>query len=453
MATGKTAASLKVVQVIDSRLTLVLTTKASCETTWPEQIAKHTEGVECLALTDNYGSSKDKARILLDRVRHNTGYLIVVINYETAKLIGDTIALCNFNLVICDECHKLKTHTSKTTKVLAKACKAIPAKLLMTGTAFDDRPTDVYGQVAFLDPYYNRGYLYSNLFGSYSNFFDAYVNYYVSGSIKIPVKNTPTLSTYKNIDKLMKAIDPFTFRMETEDAVDLPPTMFIRRTVKPSKELRKAYDEMAKDMVVHFGDKLAVVDTVLVQSLRLAQMTGGYAIPYHIDVNGDYVSKQSIIEIPNGDCKLQGLLDILDEVGKEPVVVFTRFTEDVNRISHKLRSLGYDVKELTGRLHQHKEFQAGAGDILVANLAAGSTSVTLTRARIVIDYSLGHSRTDYIQSRFRCRRPESDLNKPVVYYQLAVENTIDETILDGLETKGNMVDILRSHLTNSVILT
>jgi SNF2 family DNA or RNA helicase len=443
MATGKSAASLKVRHDIEARRTLILSTKASVETTWPKQVAEHTEGVAIMAVTDVYGSSARKAKAILDRVRGNEDNLIIAVNYETAMRIADTLAKCGFDFVIADECHKMKTHTSKTTKALAKACKDIPAKIGMTGTAFNDRPTDVFGQVAFLSPDFYKGHLASTIFGRWNDFFDAYTIYYVSNNIKI-------VKGYKNYDKLLDMLKPFTYFIETEDAVELPPVMYIRRTVEPSKTLKRMYNEMKDDMVTRLGDTIFSTDTVLTQSLRLAQMTGGYATPYHIDGNGMYVPTGDIIEIPDGDCKLQGLLDIMDEVGKEPVVIFTRFTEDVNRISKRLRTLGYAVKELTGRVHEHGEFQNGKGDVLVANLSAGSASVTLTRARIVIDYSLGYSRTDYDQSRYRCRRPDSDLNKPIVYYQLAVADTIDELIFDALQSKGDVADILRAGLLSKV---
>lgn len=443
MATGKSATSLKVMHDIKSKRTLVLSTKASVETTWPKQVPLHTEGVAIMAVTDKYGSSAKKAKAILDRVKGNEEYLVVAINYETAKLIGDALTKCGFNLVIADECHKLKTHTSKTLKALAKACKDIPAKIAMTGTAFNDRPTDVFGQVAFLDPDFYRGNVASKVFGRWGDFFDAFVTYYIANGIKIP-------NGYKNYDKLLEALNPFTFFIDTEDAVELPPVMYIKWVVKPSPTLRRVYDEMKNDMVAKLGDNLLVTDTVLTQTLRLAQLTGGYATPYHINANGEYVPSGATIEIPDGDCKLNGVLDILDEVGKEPVVIFTRFTEDVKRIKSKLTELKLDVKELTGRLHEQDTFQDGKGDVLVANMSAGSASVELTRARIVIDYSLGHSRTDFDQSRYRCRRPNSDKTKPIVYYQLVVEDTIDEIILDALQSKGEVADILRAGLINKV---
>ncbi len=451
MAVGKTLTTLAVREEIEAKLTLILTTKAALEGTWPSEVMKHTEGVDVLALTE-YMTVKnkrrkvtvsDKGRLMLEACRNASKPLVVCLNYDSARGLGAEIAACKFNLVVADECHKLKNPTSKTLKVLAKACLDVPAKIGMTGTAFNDKPIDVFGQVAFLSPDFYRGNVMSTVLGRYGDFFDAYVNYYVKNNIKIPVKQPNRVPTYKNIDNLQQLLNTFTYYVDTEKVLDLPPTMYLRRTVEPTKKFLEAYKSMRDDMVVQLGDKMASADNILTLALRLAQMAGGYATPYHIDAKGDYVSTGELIEMPDGNSKLLGLLDIMDELGGEPVVIFTRFTSDLNRIKSTLEGLEYEVLELSGRIHQHVEFQAGKGQVLVANMSAGSAGITLTRSRIVVDYSLGYSRSDYDQSRYRVRRPDSDKTKPVVYYQLVVAGTIDELILDGLQAKGDMSDILR----------
>lgn len=451
MAVGKTLTTLAVREETGAKLTLILTTKAALESTWPSEVEKHTTGVEVLALTEYMTvknkrrkvTVKDKGRLMLEACRNALKPLVVVINYDSARDLGSEIAACGFNLVVADECHKLKNPTSKTLKVLAKACINVPAKIGMTGTAFNDKPIDVFGQVAFLSPDFYRGNVMSTVLGRYGDFFDAYVNYYVKNNIKIPVKQPNRLPTYKNIENLQNILNAFTYYVDTEKVLDLPPTMYLRRTVQPSKKFLEAYRSMRDDMVVQLGDKIASADNILTLSLRLAQMTGGYATPYHVDSEGNLVSTGTLIEMPDGEAKVNALLDIMDECGSEPVVIFTRFTSDLNRIKTTLQGLEYEVLELSGKMHQHIEFQAGKGQVLVANLSAGSAGITLTRSRIVIDYSLGYSRSDYDQSRYRVRRPDSNKLLPVVYYQLAVAGTIDELILDALQTKGDMSDLLK----------
>lgn len=455
MAVGKTLTTLAVRDENGAELTLVLTTKAALEGTWPQEIARHTEGVDCLALTEHMvvgGKLKkvttaEKAAILEQALYDRVRPLIVVINYESAVKIASTLAKIDFKLVVADECHNLKGYNGKTLKTLSKAFLNVPAKLAMTGTLFNDRPTDVWGQIAFLDPYFYQGYVGSKVLGRYTDFFDAYVNYYVNGSIKIPIKGK---NAYKNIPNLLNTINPFTFYVDTEKVLDLPPTRYIRREIIPSARFLKQYETFRKDMVLQIGDKLVSEDTVLVQSLRLAQMSGGYAMPYHVDAEGNFVESRELINLDDGNAKLNALLELDEEINGRPYVIFTRFTEDLKRITSALTSRGKEVLELSGRIHQHTEFQAGKGDVLVANMAAGSAGITLTRAGIVVDYSTGYSRTDYDQSRYRVRRPDSPKEIPILYYELVVKGTIDELIFDILKGKGSVAAGLRSGLVNGV---
>ena len=134
------------------------------------------------------------------------------------------------------------------------------------------------------------------------------------------------------------------------------------------------------------------------------------------------------------DTKLKECLAILDEIGGKPVVIFTRFQEDVRKLQQDIPG----AKLLVGGCHEHIEWQAGEGQVLIANIAAGSTGVNLSRARYCIYYSIGHSRTDYNQSRYRIRRPGSDLAYPIAYYHILMEGSIDIAIRRALASKGLM---------------
>lgn len=118
--------------------------------------------------------------------------------------------------------------------------------------------------------------------------------------------------------------------------------------------------------------------------------------------------------------------------------MFTRFKEDVNLLREAFEKDGLEVKLLVGSTHEHDEFQAGSGDVLIANIAAGAEGIDLSRARYVIYYSVDHSRTMYEQSRWRVRRHEGGL--PITYYHLEMEGSIDEDIYKALQGKGKMKD-------------
>lgn len=415
---GKTLTALSTMQELGTKINLVITTKAAMNDAWLGDITRFTEGVDYLILND--GNTAQKGALLVDAVRAKRDKpLIAVVNYTTAQMIAPMIRLIapNINMVVTDESHKVKTHNSQTSLKLAEACYHIRYKIAMTGTPFEDRPTDTYGQVRWLDPVIvRRGHHSSKVFGTWNEFFDMYVRYRtVGGHIKIPFG-------YQNIDHMMGLVEPFIHRVKSDDVLDLPDELHIQRKVDLPPAVRKMYDAYAKKYIAEYEGTTITADLAITLAMRLHQITCGY----HPDLGRI------------DDTKVECLLDILDEIGGKPTVIFTTFGEDVSYLKETLTKQGFNVKLLVGGTHEHVDFQSGDGDILIANMAAGSEGVNLTRARYCIYYSKSHSRSNYVQSKARIRRPGADLNFPVTYYHIMMNDTVDDDIQDALDDKGDI---------------
>ncbi len=437
---GKTLASLGVAAEIGAKRILVLTKKAAIRSAWQHDLDNFVETVQYILLDDvilssggrlkGKCSSAMKAVILKGFVKHAEKQVVVVVNYETARLIAPTLKDLEFDLVIADESHALKSHNSKQSKALAIAFRNVPYKLIMTGTGWDDRPTDVYGQVRFLSPAKPRGsYVSSKLLSTWTRFFDEYVNYF-------KVDNIPIIRGYKNLDKLQEVMRPFTLVIKSEDVLDLPPVEHVEVTLPMPKAMKDVYKELEEEMITVIDGDAVVADNRLVQALRLHQLTGGY---YPSD--GDLKLLMPVKDNP----KLQATKAVLEELGNQPVVIFTRFTQDVALIATLCASIGLSYKKLVGGLHEHIEWQAGEAQVLIANIQAGGTGVNLNRARYVIYYSIGYSRTDYEQSLWRVRA-QPDPALPVTYWQIRIAGSIDVAISNALKQKGKVSDFLLDSL-------
>lgn len=438
---GKTIAALSLITRFQFRRTLVICTKAAIPSAWLEDIKTHTEGFTLIPLLK--GTSATKAERMLTALKETTSPAVVAVNYETARLIAPQLKQAGFDFVIADESHKLASPTSKVSVSLAEVALGIPYRLAMTGTGWDDRPTQLFGQVRFLAPTKGRRTMDSELFGNWYKFFETYVVYYSYQNVKIP-------KGYKNLPRLRETIEPFTMDILTEDVIELPEEIHVKRYVDPTPELKAAYVDMQRDMVAQFGDDLMRTTNVLAQSLRLHQLAGGFYTPYVLDELGRPVANGGIKEVPGAKPKLEALLDIMDEIGGKPVVIFTRFTDDVRVIQAALTEAGISTKVLVGGCHEHIEWQAGEGQVLIANIQAGSAGVNLNRARYCIYYSIGYSRTDYNQSRYRVRRKGSDITKPITYFHILMRGTIDEEILAGMSSKEHIANELRKGLQRVV---
>lgn len=434
MATGKTLTILSYLDWLThergARSFLILCPVAVRDV-WARELAKFCEPTYNLLVLDR-GTLTDKTADLIDFMGHE--HRVVVVNYETAKNLP--LEMLHFDAVIADESHKLKSHNSQMSTLLAVRCKDIPYKVVMTGTPFDDRPLDVYGQIRFLDAQHTgtlgrskRPRVWSEMFGTYAAFFERFVNYRMMNNIKIP-------TGYKNLETLQDMINTYALQIKTDDVIDLPEQLFVPYYIPLEGRMRKLYKDMANDFIARYEDGVMTASNVLVQALRLHQLTGGYFKADDADT-----PPVTIGEYP----KMHAVLELLDECGNEPVVIFTRFQTDVNLLAAALHEAEISYSLLTGEHKQWVQWQEGyGGRVLIANIQAGNAGVDLSRARICIFYSLGHSRTNLHQALYRVRRPSSDIYKPVVYYQLIVEHTVDEAIWRAMDDKRDIAEALAS---------
>lgn len=405
--TGKTLMSLAIVDGLSASRVLIVSTKASLHTTWAREISDKTDDT-CLVL--DRGTKKNQQALKTDDSRYH------IINYEAVWRLKK---LPQYDVIISDETHRLSGHTSKQSRAMAKLARTIPYRIGMTGTGFEDRLTQLYGQFRFLTP---GKYLRCNLFGTWSDFFEQYAEYYIHDGIKIPTGS-------KNKEQLMSKIAPYTTILSSEDVLDLPDVINITRSLPLSKKVKRAYTEMKETYITEIASGVITADNVLVHGLRLQQIANGFvtdALTGSVTVLDDKTPK--IIET----------LAILEEIDGAPCVIFTQFRHDVTLLKHALDSNGYTYNLLTGDCKEHGLWQAGqGGQVLIANFSAGSESVDLTRARYGIDYTGTYSNTQYEQSRWRMRRPGADSSLPITYYRLIIEDTIDETIWDTIDNKSD----------------
>lgn len=421
---GKTLAAIDVSR--GYKRTIILTLKSLIEPVWVEEYEQFTEGARYLPLLR--GSAKVKSQRVDDFFRGNAGGTIIV-NYETAYRMP--LSRWNFDFVFADESHKLKGYNGKMSQRIATELQRTQLRVAGTGTGWDDRPTDVYGQVRFLKPqhYPRKRILGAGPLGPWNEFYERYVEYWERDNIKIP-------SGYKNMEELAERLDPFTLVLKREDWLDLTQAQEIVIPITLPKKHMEKYEELRDEMVTRFGEDLVVADNPLVKLLRLHQVTGGFYKPYEAG------AKEK--EIKGGLTKLSTLSDLVETFGQEPFVVYAQYKTSISQIRAALDRLGVAHAELSGDHQETKRFLTGEAQALVVQIAAGNAGLNLTRARFVVYYELAGSNTNHVQSQFRVHRPGQ--KRDVVYYYLVAKTTVDEAILARLQDKTVTANELKGML-------
>ncbi len=428
MGTGKSAVAIAALEQRGCASVLILCPK-SVASVWPGQFAKHAgQNWQVTVLADK---SMDKRRKQLRAALASPARpRVIIVNYDVLpySLGKDIEALSRqrqFDALVLDESHRLKSARGKQSRAASRIADRIPFRLGLTGTPMPHSPLDVYAQFRALD---------KRIYGTSHAAFRS--RYAVMGGYQ-----NHQVVAYQHLDDLHERMYRVTYRCRANEVLDLPPAVDMTRTCTLEKATRQAYDSMADDLIAAVKQGIITADNALVKLLRLAQIVNGHATTE----DGDSVSL--------GTEKRDLLGDVLDDLHgdytltqQEPVVVFTRFRPDLRAIREVAADKGLRHGELSGRANDLQQWHDGKLDLLAVQLQAGGVGIDLTRARYCIYYSHDFSLGNDAQTRARVHRPGQ--TRTVTYIHLVAEGTIDETIRKALERRADVVEAVLEGLTH-----
>jgi SNF2 family DNA or RNA helicase len=351
------------------------------------------------------------------------GYTVQLLNYDAlnSNSVSSAIYSQKWDCVVADEVHRLKMPTGKRSKIAARIQAKF--KLALTGTPYHNRPLDVFGIHRFLSNI--NGYK-STLFGTWTEFKHHYATWYGP--------NGYILGRYINQDELAQKVDTFAYQVKSKDVLDLPQQLHISYPVQLEDDVLQAYKKLEKENVVKLDQGTIATDNALVNILRLQQMLGGYAI---FD-NGE--------KTPISTAKAEALLEIIEDTEPQPIVIFYRFTTDLEQIQQFIGSEDENVYQLNGKYNQLQEWLDCDEGILLVQISAGAEGIDLSKAKYCIYYSKDYSLGTYQQSLARFLK--HDTKDQITYIHLIVPNAVDEDINYQLNRKQSDVKSLEQRIRN-----
>ncbi len=424
MGTGKSKVAVDLVVNRNHKQTLILCPK-SVGAVWPDQFKIHspsTRDIVCLDLTSEKGTVEKKtikAKEFLQIARIKGQQAIVIINYESAwrKPFGDWAMKQEFDLVILDESHRIKTPGSQVGKFAARLGRTAKYRLALTGTPMPHSPMDIYSQYRFLD---------SGIFGT--SFVAFKKRYAIMGGFQ-----GHEIIGWANEDEMNRKFYSIAYKAD-KSVIELPEYIDIYRKAELTPKAMKVYRELEEVFWTDVDKGEVTAANALTRLLRLQQVTSGYV----------RTDEKEEVEIDTSKADL--LADIIEDIEiEEPITVFARFRHDITTIKKTFEKAGRSCAELSGSANELKDWQDGKFNSIVVQIQSGGLGISLARARYCIYYSLGFSLGDYEQSRARIHRPGQ--KREVVYIHLLMKNTIDERVYGALKKKK---DVVRSILDREV---
>lgn len=413
---------------------------------WPKQFELYAPG-EYRMVTPTKGSvAKRAAEITKALDSTEPRPIVVVVNYDSAwrepmKKLLLSMQWATWDRVVLDESHRVKSAGGKASRFVQLLGKRAKRRLCLTGTPMPHSPLDVYGQYRFLDP---------RIFGT--NFTRFRARYAILGGYPVEQWNPATrqrelmgtqIVGWMHEEELAARTYSIAYRIADEelDAIlGLEPPIHEERSVELAPSTMRLYGALYRDFCADVGEGRVSFDNALVRLLRLAQVTSGHLPTEITDADTGEVTDVAVEVFDTA--KADALKDLLEDIPPgEPVVVFARFTHDLDEVERIAGELERSYAELSGRrrdgLADDSTLVEGV-DVVGVNMRSGGEGVDFSRAHYCVFVSVGFSLGDYEQALKRTHRPGQ--TRRVVYYHLVARGTVDEQVYEALRERRDVVE-------------
>lgn len=338
---------------------------------------------------------------------------ITLINYDKVWR-GDKKSpyFKKWGAIILDEAHYIKNRTSQRSKFILKiACEA-DYRYILTGTPISNGQLEnIWSLYCFLDPYMNKGYPYSRIFGgAYSVFQNRYcvLNRYFQPS------------SYIHVNELQDIINEHSYRVKKIDCLDLPdklPDEIIRVDLAE----KTLYKKLATESALLEYEILA--ENPLSRLIKLRQLASG-----HIKLESG-----EIIEVKNEKLGiLEELLEGYEDDKK--IVIFAEFKYSISKIAELLKNQKISFVVLDGDQKDKtiwRKFQADKRiRVIVCQYQTACAGIDLFASDTIIYYEPTLRSNTLEQSRDRIHRT-GQKNK-CSYIHLLTRGTVEVDIYRAL---------------------
>jgi SNF2 family DNA or RNA helicase len=375
-----------------------------------------------------YHRNKTKRLELIEQ----PGDHILVTNYEQFRMNVDAFIETGVRRVIFDESSKIKNRKAKVTQAAIKMADACSEVYLLSGTPSPNCATELWSQLRAISPQ-----------ASGLQFYKWAYNWFMPITENIRGRNVIARWVPKmdKVEEFNNYLRRFSWALRKEECLDLPSQLDVVRDVILTPTEQKTYDQVVEELRLCCQTEYGEIETNVRSEaalIKLRQVVGGSV---RIDNKPTEV----------GSSKLDTLVEVLEEIGPEPALIWAEFTADIDRIASRLTHEGSRVATIDGRTSKDameiiERFVKGEVDRLILHpKAAGHGTDGLQKVcQYAVYYGLSFSAEEHMQSRDRLHR--SGQTNPVTYIYLIAKETVDESLLWVVRRKSNKQQALLKEL-------
>lgn len=419
MGMGKTCATLTALDALalaDDAPALVLAPLRVARSTWPDEAVKwrHLRGMSVMPVV---GTEAERRAAL------RTEAQVYAMNYENLEwLQAHWGERWPYRTVVADEATRLKSFRlrqgGQRARALGKVAHSrIKRFVQLTGTPSPNGLADLWGQMWFLD----AGRRLGRTYGAYTQrWFQSAPNGF--GLEALPHAQAEIQEKLSDLCLTVDAADWFDLRAPIVNTirVELPP------------KARKHYRELERQMFTDLGAAGALeAATAAARTIKCLQLANGAA---YTDDKGNWAEVHG--------AKLDALDSIVSEANGAPVLVAYHFKSDLARLQRAFpqgRHLNADPATIAA-------WNAGRIPLLFAHPASAGHGLNLQDGGNILVY-FGHwwnleERMQVLERIGPTRQMQAGHDRPVFVHNIVAADTVDELVIERVETKREVQDLL-----------
>jgi SNF2 family DNA or RNA helicase len=329
-----------------------------------------------------------------------------------------------------DESQCIKAPDSLRTKFILKIAPLAKYRRILTGLVAPENPLNVYSQFAFLNP---------DILG-HRNFFTFRARYAVTKKVDFKKQGgrpVEVIVGYRNVEELQKKIADHSFRVRTEEVLDLPPKIYMPiRHVDMTMEQLKAYNDIKRLAMTEINGQYVTAQIAAAVLTKLHSILCGHVV----DENGE------AHDVPSN--RVASLLELLEDYDGKAIIwaPYPRFLKKIAEALEKeygaestVRFWG-EVKSDDREIAKARFQEDPKCRFFVSNQSVGGEGNTLTAAHLVVYAANSWKNSERQQSEARAHRIGQ--NSSVTYVDLAVRGSMEEKLIKALRNKMDLAALV-----------
>lgn len=446
MGSGKTPVTIRTLQVLSALgrtpfPALIICPNSVKHTVWARELARWAPELTAVVIDGGASARRKQMSQLAD---------CFIMNWDLARLHSRVAGYGDIRLsdkdkmrkelnelglrtVIIDEAHHLFDPSSAQSRAVKFIAHEATFRYALTGTPVNKHAGDLWGILHVIAPDWHPGktrYM--------SRWVETGYNLY-GGLVILGLKS-------QNEAEFRIVTEPLYRRIPREIILpQLPPKLPVQYRETPmTPKQAKAYREMEKMKIAQLNE-LLTAENPLVELTRLMQFAAAHAnVEYVTDAKTG--KQKARVTLADPSCKVDDLVELLSEMGDEPLVVAAVSRQLAELAAARLGKLGITYGLITGaqtpaeRGETVDKFQRGDIRVIILTIKAGAEGLTLTRSRVMLFMQEDWRPDLNDQAEGRILRIGSEIHESIQIIKQITPGTVEERKLSVLAGKHERIE-------------